>query len=89
MIAGPKLYDFITKGGKVDTSKENGDQKVFSNFQLETKYTEVKKLDDKVKKLLIAKSVEEKKEKKSEETKKTQESKGPKKRGRPKKGKRD
>lgn len=69
---GPRLYEFITKGGKIDTSRETDDQKVFSNFQLETSYTEVHRLEEKVQKLLTAKSETEKKEQKSKEKEKSQ-----------------
>lgn len=66
--AGPKLYDFITKGGKVDVSKKDGDRKAFSNFQLEPAYQETEKLEVKVQKLLAArKKAEEKKEEKPAE----------------------
>ncbi len=58
--AGPKLYEFITKGGKVDVSREDGERKVFSNFQLEHSYQEVLKLDKRVQKLLETRNSEEK-----------------------------
>ncbi|HSW48198.1 MAG TPA: hypothetical protein VLG67_03910 [Candidatus Saccharimonadales bacterium] len=69
--AGPKLYDFITKGGKVDVSKKDGDHKAFSNFQLETSYQEADKLKARVQKLLTAR----KDTKKAEEEKENQASK--------------
>jgi hypothetical protein len=81
--SGPKLYNFITHGGKVDTSKRNGNQKVFSSFQLETKYQEVHKLKNRVQQLLTAKCEREKKKEKVEVIKKSVKSKKPKKRGRP------
>lgn len=65
--AGPKLYNFITKGGKIDTSRETDGQKAIGNFQLETKYKEVYKLNDRVQKLLTARSEKEKKEQKPKE----------------------
>lgn len=49
---GPRLYEFITKGGKIDVSKEEGNRKAFSNFQLEVEYQETKKLESRVQKLL-------------------------------------
>lgn len=51
---GPELYSFITKGGKVDTSKQNGNKKVFSNFQLQTCYKETELMETEVQKLLEA-----------------------------------
>lgn len=67
-VSGPKLYEFITKGGKVDVSKKDGDRKAFSNFQLEPAYQETEKLEAKVQKLLAdKKKAEEKKEEKPAE----------------------
>jgi len=51
-MAGPHLYDHILNGGQVDTSKPSKEAKVFSDFQLQLKYEEVKQLETEVQKLL-------------------------------------
>jgi hypothetical protein len=63
---GPKLYEFITKGGKIDVSKEDGNSKAFSNFQLEPAYQETRKLESRVQKLLAARQPTEEVEKEHE-----------------------
>jgi hypothetical protein len=60
--AGPRLYGFITNGGKVDVSKNDGNKKVFSNFQLQAQYSEVHQLNDNVQKLLAARAESARKE---------------------------
>jgi len=58
---GPRLYEFITKGGKVDVSKNEKAQPGESNrFELEPAYQEVRKLEGRVQRLLEAKIEQDK-----------------------------
>lgn len=52
--AGPKLYAFVTSGGKVDTSDTTTEAGTYSSFKLESKYRSVKTLQNKVQKLIEA-----------------------------------
>lgn len=70
--AGPKLYGFITSGGRVDISKTDETGKVSNSYQLESSYKEVKALDSKIQNLLEAstkKKDSNKKDKALEQTK--------------------
>lgn len=59
--AGPRLYEFITKGGKVDVSKNEKAQPGESNrFELEPAYQEMRKLEVRVQKLLESKIKQDK-----------------------------
>lgn len=74
--AGPDLYEFITKGGKVDTAKDGERGNISGNFQLESEYQEAYKLRDNVQKLITAHTTEKgvkKDTKVDEETKTKQE----------------
>lgn len=54
--AGPELYEFITKGGKVDVAKKDSDdpRKI---FQLGDNYQKIYKLKDNVQKMIAARVV--------------------------------
>jgi len=61
--AGPDLYNFITKGGKVDTAREGENKGMFGNFQLGPNYQDIYKFNENVKKLLTARVGEKKRSK--------------------------
>lgn len=73
--AGPNLYQFITKGGKVDVSENSDSKKVFNSFKLESSYQETFQLKGRVQKLLEEKAQSIKEDDKATEV--TQESENP------------
>ncbi len=77
--AGPELYEFITGGGKVDTTKDGEGNGISGNFQLEPDYQKVHKLKEHVQKLLEAKNKREEEEEKKEKKQKVDNKSKPKK----------